>query len=161
MGEKKCRKSKFRKLLFIFLPLGLIAAFGLYGLAHGHGGGWHSPEKLEKTMNWIVEDVAEDLEIRPDQQEAYQALMEQFKAHVRDRISGWRDTGAQLKDQFNKDTLEAGQIAALLKSRIRGRASNEELEALVDRGVEFYQSLSAEQQERFREKAAKHMNRHH
>ncbi|MCZ6629203.1 MAG: hypothetical protein O7E56_13365, partial [SAR324 cluster bacterium] len=86
--------------------------------------------------------------------------MEQFKAHVRDGIGGWRDTGAQLKDQFNKDTLEAGEIAALLKSRIRGRASNEELEALVDRGVEFYQSLSAGQQERFREKAAKHMNRH-
>lgn len=160
MGEKKCRKSKFHKLLFIFLPLGLIAAFGLYGLAHGHGGGWHSPGGLEKKMNWLAEDVAEQLELRPDQQDAYQALVEQFKAHVRGRISGWRDTGAQLKDQFNKDTLEAGQIAALLKSHIRGRASNDELEALVDRGVEFYQSLSAEQQERFREKAAKHMNRH-
>ena len=111
-------------------------------------------------MDWLAEDMAEQLELRPDQQEAYQALVEQFKAHVQGRINGWQDTGVQLKDQFNKDTLDAGQIAALLKSHIRGHASNDQLEALVDRSVEFYQSLSPEQQERFRVKTAKHLNRH-
>ena len=121
MGEKKCRKSKFRKLLFIFLPVGLIAAFGLYGIVHAHGRGWHSSEGphgfahghkgsggLEKKMDWLAEDMAEQLELRPDQQDAYQALVEQFKAHVQGRINGWRETGIQLKDQFNKDTLDAG-----------------------------------------------------
>ena len=177
MSEEKSRKSKFHKLWFIFLPVGLIAAFvlfvlahgherawynpkGLYGFAHGHGRGWHNPEKLEKKMNWLAEDLAEQLELRPDQQVAYQALVEQLKTHVQGRINGWRETGVQLKDQFNKETLEAGQIAALLKSQIHGNDKNDQLEALVDRSVEFYQSLSPEQQERFRETAAKHLNRH-
>ena len=41
-----------------------------------------------------------------------------------------------------------------------GNDSNDQLEALVDRSVEFYQNLSPEQQERFRVTAAKHLNRH-
>jgi Spy/CpxP family protein refolding chaperone len=154
------RKSRFHKLLFVILPIGLIAALGVYGLSYGHGRGWKDPERLEKKMNWVAEDVADELEIRPDQQEAYQALVEKFKAHIRDRVAGWREAGTELKDEFNKETPDADNVAALLKQRIRERASSEELEALVDQGVGFYKTLSPEQQATFKEKVGKHLNRH-
>ena len=153
------RHSKFHKL-FLVLPLAAITALGLYGASHAYGGGWHSHERMEKKMNWIQEDLAEELEIRPEQQEAYQALAEAFKSQAREWKAGWLEAGAGVKAEFDQEAPDAEKIGALMKARIRNRPSNETLENLVEQSVGFYKTLNPEQQELFKEKVLKHLNRH-
>lgn len=154
------RRSRFHKLLFLVVPIGVIAALGLYGLTHAHGRFLGDPERLEKKMAWIQEDVADELDLRDDQRPAFDALAEKFKAHVRGRVAGWKQTGSALKSEFDQVALDADRVSALIKERIHNRASDTELEALVDEATTFYKTLDAEQQATFREKVAKHLNRH-
>ncbi len=162
------RHSKFHKF-FLVIPVAALTALGLYGVSqaygggwgsHGHGGGWHSAERMEKRMTWIQEEVAEDLEIRPEQEPAFNALAEAFKNHARAWKAGWRETGSGIKEEFNRETLDTGRISELLKERIHNRPSNDSLDALVDQSVAFYQVLDPEQQQVFKEKVVKRLNRH-
>ncbi len=153
------RNSRFHKF-FLVIPVAALMALGLYGISQAYGGGWHSPERMEKKMTWIQEEVAEDLEIRPEQEPAFNSLVEAFKNHARAWRAGWRETGSGIQEEFSQETLDAGRVSELLKERIRNRPSNESLDALVDQAVEFYKTLDPEQQQVFKEKVLRHLNRH-
>ena len=115
---------------------------------------------MEKKFSWIEEEVAEELEIRPEQQESFQALSNAFKALARERISSAKDTAVQIYEELEKDAADTDVVVGLIKSHIRERHSAEQLESLVDQTADFYNSLDAAQQKKLRKMAGKHIHRH-
>lgn len=99
MHAKHGRASKFIRRTAFGALMVAIAAVALQGCYRGHG---HDPERIDKRMDWIQEEIADDLEIRPDQQAAYDTLMGDVRAFSKTRIEGWRETMKQLKVEFEK-----------------------------------------------------------
>ncbi len=155
------RKSALRKAV-LAVPLLLIAAVGLGGCFRGHGHGWgghayRSPERMEEHIRSIEEDLAEDLNIRPEQREAYQALTERYKTVARNWVGAIRHTSPELKETMEQDAPDVDRIAELLKGYVRQRPSNDELEALIDESVAFYKTLSPDQQQVIQDKISRHL----
>ncbi len=152
------RRSLFHTAL-IGVPLVLLAAFGLQGFRsgwHGHG----DPERLEKKMKWIEEELAEDLDLRPEQREAFQTLSGQYRALAREWAGGWRETLGEVNAELQKDASDAGRVSSLVKEGVRHRPSNEVLEALIDETFAFYETLDAEQQEGVRRRISRRLSHH-
>ena len=78
----------------------LIALASLVGLTGCHRGGWNDPERIERRTDSIIEDVKDDLDLRPDQEPAFNALADKIKAHVLERSREHRGTAASLKTEF-------------------------------------------------------------
>ena len=159
------RKSALRKAV-LAVPLLLIAAVGLGGCFRGHGHGWgghayRSPERVEEHIRGIEEDLAEDLNIRPEQREAYQALTERYKTVARDWVGAFRDTGPKLKETMEQDAPDVDRVVELLKVYVRQRPSNDELEALIDESAAFYKTLSSDQQQAIQDKIFRHLKGRH
>ena len=149
------RRFLFRASL-IGLPLVLLAAFGLQGFRggwHGH----HNSERLEGKIRWIEEDLAEDLKIRPEQREGFQALTGQFRSQVQTWMTGWQETGTALKTELENETPDKERVSSLLKERVRRRPTNESLEALIDQTLAFYETLDPEQQRVLNKKISRHL----
>ncbi len=159
---KKPIRSHARKLLWglPILLIVLVAVVGLHGCSWGHWKSWHDPERMDKRINDAAEHVAEELELRADQQAAYARLVEQFKAHARGRAGARRNSAQALKEAFSAESLDADRVATALRQLVRQRPQDEELERLIDQGLEFYRTLSPEQQETFRAKVHRHLKWH-
>lgn len=159
------RKSALRKaVLAVLLLLIAAVALGVSFRGHGHGWGGHafrSPERMEDHMRWIDEDLAEDLNIRPEQREAYQALTERYKAVARIWIGAIRDMGPELMGTIEQDAPDMDRVVELLKVYVQQRPSNDELEALIDESAEFYKTLSPDQQQVLHDKIFRHLQGHH
>ena len=151
---------RHRKKWLAFLALSLIALvalFGFQGPFRHHG---HHPERFEKKMSRIAEHVADELELRPEQRPAFDALTDGIKERVRARFSQMRQTAAQVRDEFSAETVDPDRVAALLKEHARNRMAVEELEGLIDEIVAFYTTLDPAQQAKIKEEASEHLERH-
>lgn len=153
----KARNHNIVRRMALGVLLALATVVGLQGC---YRGGWHSPERMEKKFRWIEKELAEELKIRPEQQEDFQALSNAFKALARERISRAKETAVRVNTELEKEEAEIDVVAGLIKAHIRQRPSEEQLEALVDQTAVFYNSLDAAQQTKLREMAGKHIRRH-
>ena len=157
-----------RKFGFAVLAVSLLliaaVALGVGFRGHGHGWGGHayrSPERMEDHMRWIEEDLAEDLNIRPEQREAYQALTERYKTVARNWSGAIRDAGPELKATMEQDAPDVDRVVELLKGYVQQRPSNDEWEALIDESAAFYKTLSPDQQQAIQAKIFRHLKGRH
>lgn len=150
------KRSAIGRTLLVALPLALVAMIGLGGCFRGHGFSRMTPERLERKMNWIEEDLADDLNIRAEQQAAYSALAERYKAFAREWVARKRAVHEELSVVFEADDPDMDRVAALLKRAVRERHADAEVEALIDATLAFYRTLDADQQEELQGKMARH-----
>ena len=158
------QRKKFTKPL-LGLVVVLAALLGLQGCfrshshwGHGHGG--NSTERMEKGMDQVQEHVSEFLEIRPEQQEGFQALMDQYRGLARRWATDWRASKVKMNDILQAETLDIDALGETLKGFLRKKPADPELETLIDRTIAFYRTLDAEQQEKVHKRLAKHARRH-
>lgn len=143
-----------------WLPLGVAAVVGL-GACHGpHGYGRHSPERMERMLSRAQEDAAEELELRPEQRPAFEALTAQYRDHAQRMVGTWRETAPRLAEAVNAEQPDADHVGDLVKQALRSRPDPAETDALVDATVAFYKTLDPEQQARVREHLSKRLRRH-
>ena len=153
----KARNHCIARRMTLGVVLALATVVGLQGCNRG---GWHSPERMEKRFSWIEEELAEELEIRPEQQGSFQALSENFKALARERISHAKETALRANAELEKEAADVDVVVDLIKAHIQERPTEEQLGALVDQSAAFYKSLDEDQQKKLREMAGKHIRRH-
>ncbi len=153
----KARKRSLLHKMTFAIVLGLAAAVGLQACSRGS---WHSAERMEKKFSRVEEKLAEDLEIREEQREGYLKLTARYKALIRGRIGGSRETAVQVNSELERDNPDVDTIVALVKQHIRERPANEQLDALADDTAAFYKSLDPEQQGRVRKLVSKWTHRH-
>ena len=137
--------------------LALAAVVGLQGCGRSS---WHSAERMEKRFNWIEEELAEKLEIRPEQRADFKILADSFKALARERVARAKETALNVNSELEKENAETDVVVGLIKAHIREQPTEAQLEALVDQSAAFYNSLEAEQQKTLRAMAGKHIRRH-
>ncbi len=125
------------------------------GLGACHRGSWHDPERMQSRMDSIEEDLADDLEIRPGQQEAFHAVSGRIKALSLDRLTQRRNSIREIKTEFEKDTVNIDRVGTLLKQYVQARPANGELESIIDETTAFYKTLDAEQKVTFNKKVAR------
>ena len=156
--KRNLRRHRGKWIAFVALSLiVLVTLFGFLGPFRHHG---HGTEWIEKKMNGIAEHVADELELRPEQQPAFGALTDGIKERVRNRIGQMRQTAGQLRDEFAAETVDPDRVAALLKEHARTRMTVEELEGLIDEIIAFYRTLDPEQQAKIKEEATEHLEHH-
>lgn len=146
---------------FTLIALSLLGLVTLTGFQACNRHRWSDPERLDKRMAWIADDVAEELELRPEQKPAFDALTGRVQTQVRGRVDKFRQAGLRLEAELSAETVDPDRIGALVKEHLRQRMAIEEQEALVDDFVAFYKTLDPEQQQLVREKALRHLERHH
>ena len=156
----KARHPRWKKILFS-VPLLVLLITGLSGCFRSHGHSHLDPEKLEKKLTWVDEEIAEELEIRPDQQAAYQALINQYKTLLRNKATVMREHRNRLKNEFAGEQVNMEAVGEIIKSQIAVIPRNAELDSLIDQTVAFYQTLNPEQQEIVRKRMSRHFNRWH
>ena len=151
------RKRSLLQKMTLGVVLGIATLVGLQACSRG---AWHSPERMEKKFRWVEEDLAEDLESREEQREGYLKLTARYKALIRERISGSRETVVRVNSELERDNPDVDAIVALVKQHIRERPTNEQLELLVDESAAFFRTLDPEQQDRVRKLVSKRIGRH-
>ena len=153
------RRTRFTKPL-LGLVVMLVALVGLQGCIRSYGHGRQSPERMEKRMDNIQEHVSDFLEIRPEQEEGFQALMEEYKGLARRWSTDWRSSKAKMNDILQAETLDIDALGETLKDFLRKKPADAELEALIDRTLAFYRTLDSEQQEKVKKRLSKQARRH-
>jgi Spy/CpxP family protein refolding chaperone len=143
------------------LALGLLAlTLGLTGCFRG---GWHGPydpARFEERLNHIQEEIAEELEIEPHQEEAFNALMADYRQLARQWREGWNQAAVDARPAVEREPADAFAVGELLKQRVRARPDNAALEALIDKSVAFFNTLEPAQQEEVRARLLRHLRRH-
>lgn len=150
---KRCHHRSFRPFLVV-IPMLLVATIVLGACGRGHWHSGHDPERMEKKMAGIEEDIGEDLEIRPEQQESYHAVAERYKSLARNWMATWSATKPNLATALAEESYNPDQVALHFKELLAARPSNEQLEALIDETLVFVKTLNPEQQEELRQKFA-------
>lgn len=161
---------KRHPVLSVAGPLLLISVFGLVGCGQGswgHGGWGHgsghfrgSPERAEKALTWIADDVADELALREDQKPAYEALVAQYKSLARDWLEGTQAAREALRAEAKKDEPDVDRIGELAKQMLRQRPADARIEQLIDATVAYYHTLDPAQQAEVRAKIASHQRWH-
>ena len=156
--KRKYLSRRGKWIAFVVLSLiALVTLFGFSGPFRHHG---HNPERFEKKMTRIAEHVADDLELRPEQRPAFDALTDGIKERVRARLGQLRQTATQVRDEFAAGTVDPDRVAGLLKEHARNRMTVEELEGLIDEITTFYKTLDPKQQAEIKEEVSEHLERH-
>jgi len=153
------QRKKFTKPL-LGLVVMLAALLGLQGCFRSYSHGGHSTERMEKKMDNIQEHVSDFLEIRPEQQEGFQALMNEYRDLAKRWSTDWRASKVKMNDILQAETLDPEALGESLKGLLREKPADAELEALIDRTLAFYRTLDAEQQQKVHKRLAKHARRH-
>lgn len=148
------RRTWMRRSMF-FLIVSLVGLIGLQGCSRSS---WHSPERMESRMTDFQADLADDLNIRTDQMDAYNALTEKLKAHARERAAIMKTQGTALKAVFDISPLNLGQVEEIVAEHIKSKANTAEHQALLAEVVAYIKTLDPEQQEIFRKKVSRKMN---
>ena len=143
--------------------LGLLvlvaAALGLQGCYRGQWHGRYDPARFDERMSDIQADIADELELRPEQRPAFEALMAQYRGVARQWRDGWQETGTQVRQALEQEPADATAVGDALKRRMRQRVDDATLEKLIDDTVAFYQTLDPQQQEEVREHLLRHLRR--
>ena len=151
------RNRYFRRSLMAF---GLLLT-GMVGLSGCYRSSGDLVERAEKRMNWVQEEVAEELEIKLHQEAAYKALMDNY----RELAVGWatrlKTNKQELKTAIEAESPDLEVVRGLLKRFIQEKPGDAEFEALIDQTVDFYATLETEQQETVLKKLRRHSRWHH
>lgn len=159
---KRSIKFIFKKplLLISLLLVGMLGIGGCFRGGWGHGyGGRHSVERMESHAADMREDLAEELELRPEQMPAYNVLMDEYQKTIFGWHGSWRARSTSLKVALDQDNPDMEAVRDILKGYVREKPSDEETDALIDKTVDFYIQLDAEQQEEIREHLVKKLRR--
>ena len=130
----------------------VIALVSVVGLTGCHRGGWHDPERMESRIDNIVEDVEEDLEIRPDQEPAFRALTGRIKSHALERVTARRAAMTELRTTFAQEPVPTERVEEILKRQTALMADRARHDALIEEVLAFYRTLDAGQQATFNKK---------
>ncbi len=153
----RIRNRYFRRSLMAF---GLLLA-GLVGLSGCFRHSGDLVERTEKRMDWVQEEVAEELEIKPHQETAYKALMDRY----RELAVGWatrlKANKQELKTAIEAESPDLEVVRGLLKRYIQEKPADAQIETLIDQTVDFYATLDPEQQETVLKKLRRHSRWHH
>jgi len=131
------------------------------------GGGYHrdlfsdDPAKMEAALTDIENKVADYLDIRAEQEPAFNAFAETIKARARQKITTVRPLREQMHAEMGKDLPDVDTLAALAKQMLRQRPPVEETDALIDDAVAFYKTLDADQQAKLANRLKRHGRWHH
>lgn len=139
--------------------LALAAALALQGCFRGHWHGRYDAQRFEERMDWVQEELAEELEIQPHQQADFDALMAEYRQVARQWRDGWHATAVDVRGALEREPADAVAVGEALKQRLRERTDDATLERLIDRTVVFYNTLQPEQQEEVREHMLRHLRR--
>lgn len=154
------------KIKFLFrkpLVVGSLLLLGLVGLSGCFRGHWHgsrpSVERMESHAAEFREDLAEELELRPEQMPAFNALMDQHQETIFAWHGAWRQRSTSLKEALDQENPDIETVRSLLKGYVTEKPSDAEMEALIDQTVDFYVQLDPEQQKEIREHLVKKLGR--
>ena len=148
------QRTRFTKPLLGLVVL-LAALVGLQGCFRSYGHSRYSPERMEKRMDHVQEHLSDFLEIRPEQQQGFQALMDEYRSLAKRWATDWRSSKVKMNDILKAETLDIGALGETLKGFLRKKPADAELEALIDRTIAFYRTLDAEQQQKVHKRLAK------
>jgi hypothetical protein len=137
--------------------IGLASVVGLTGCFRG---GWHDPERIEKRADSIIADVKEDLELRPEQARAFDALSGKIKTSVVERTRERREIAGKLKTEFAAKQVDSERVATLLKEHLALHADRGADQGIVDEAAAFYRTLDAKQQETVNKKVRRFLDWH-
>ena len=154
------RHHRYSPRLFVIAGLSLATLVGLGGCFRGGWAHGHDPQRMEQRMSWIEEDLSKTLQLRPEQEPAYQALMEEYKDFARRWAAGWHEAGNGLREAVAQQPANPEAISAALKRFLQERPADAELETLIDRGMAFYATLDPDQQESIRARVTSRLDRH-
>ena len=116
---------------------------------------------MESLAQDIREDLADELELRPEQKPAFDALMDQYQQAVFDWRATWRRRSISLKEALEAEPTDIAAVRSILKGYVGEKPGDAEVEALIDRTVDFYVQLDPEQQEKIRARLVKKLRRHY
>jgi len=161
------RKHNFFHRNWLILAVLAVAGVALLsGFSPWHGGpirGLFSgdPAKVEAALSEIQSEVADELDIRPEQEAAFNAFAEKMKDRARAKISSMGPLRTQMHAEVAKDAPDVDQLAALAKQMVRMRPPADETDAMIDDVVAFYKTLDADQQAKVLKRMKKHGRWHH
>jgi LTXXQ motif family protein len=144
--------------LGVVLLLG--TTLGLQGCFHGRWHHGYDPAALDKHVDEIQADVAEELKVTPAQKPAFDALVAEYRQVAHQYRDGWHDTAVEVKQDLERQPLDAATIGDALKRRIHQRPNDATLDKLVDDSVAFYNTLSPEQQQTVHDHVLRRLQRH-
>ncbi len=151
------RNRYFRRSLMAF---GLLLT-GMVGLSGCYRSSGDLVERAEKRMNWVQEEVAEELEIKLHQEAAYKALMDNYRELAIEWATRLKTNKQELKTAIEAESPDLEVVRGLLKRFIQEKPGDAEFEALIDQTVDFYATLETEQQETVLKKLRRHSRWHH
>ncbi len=140
------------------LAVGAILA--LAGFAYGRGPGFRhrmSPEKIQKFVNFRVNDTLDDLKATPAQRQEVNAVKDQLFEQAKTLFAGHQELHDQFVAQWNSAQPDAKQVHALIDQRA------DELRAFAhsaaDAALKVHGVLTPEQRAQLAAEMAEHAGR--
>jgi hypothetical protein len=132
----------------------LVAGIALLGLVAAAG--FHHQGDPEQRIDWLAKKLAQELQVRPEQQAGFDALVAQAKQSFEARRAASQGTREQLKAELAKTAPDADTVGGLAKNLLKARAPDAQIEAFIDQATAFYKTLDATQQKAFVAHAQEH-----
>lgn len=143
-------KTGFKTLLLAGATLLLAVTLTACGFHRHH-------DDPEKRLNWMVEEVSEELKLN-DLQRSKLAVVKGELAAIATQLRNERESVHSTVDELlSQPTLDQARLTALITQKTT--FINERTPALVTALAGFYDSLAPEQQARIREELKEHHGR--
>ena len=134
----------------LFGAIGTLALLGSAFTLLGFRGPWHGhfdPARFDERMADMKAEIAERLNLTPQQQPQFDALMAQFQELAKERRDRWHQTAVTVKQALEHSPADAAAVADALKQQVHSRVDPARLDQLIDSTLSFYNTLSPEQQQ--------------
>ena len=134
----------------LFGALGALALVGSAFTLQGFRGPWHGrfdPARFDERMNDMQQEIAERLNLTPQQQPQFDALMAQFRELAKERRDRWHQTAVEVKQALERSPADAAAVGEALKKQVHNRVDPARLDPLIDATLSFYNTLQPEQQQ--------------
>lgn len=130
------------------IAAGSLILFGFGSCGHRGPPSWE--DRAEK-VDHVVEYLADDLDLRPDQRAQFDAFAVKVKAQMKTTFAHRQEAMKVLVAQLESDQLDTEVLGKLAKEHLRQAMQPERFEPLIDEGLALYDILDAEQQAEVRE----------
>ena len=141
-----------KRILLITTSVVLAASLG----ACGHRAFHASPE--ERTEH-LVEYISDDLALNETQTTSLNALKTELLAMRKQMKQERESTRGTLQEALSQPTMDRERVVSLIQTRLQ--SLQDQTPQIVAAAADFYDGLTAEQQQTLREKIEKRMKRHH
>ena len=136
--------------------LGLVVVGGFSSAAMAFGGKGHHGDRMEKFINWRVEEELEDLDATPAQTQKINAIKDRLLAEGKERHAGNEKARAEAMAQWNQDSPDKARVHALVDERV------EDMKAfahkVADAALEVHAILTPEQRKQMSTKVEERKN---